>query len=232
MASFDQAHCARHPGFVPGEYVLLSVSDDGCGMDEEIMQNLFEPFFTTKESGKGTGLGLATVYGIVKQNDGFIRVYSEPQHGSVFKIFLPRHADETRQEPKRPPAAPALHGHETILLVEDEATILEMTKLILEKFGYGVLAAATPGEALGAAKAHRGEIHLLLLDVIMPEMSGRDLAKQLVALHPQSVCLFMSGYTGDIIAPHGVLGEGVNFIQKPFSMQALAAKVREVLDSV
>jgi two-component system, cell cycle sensor histidine kinase and response regulator CckA len=230
MATFDQAYCARHPGFIPGEYVLLSVSDNGSGMDEETTQNLFEPFFSTKEIGKGTGLGLATVYGIVKQNDGFISVHSEPGHGSVFKIFLPRHADETLQPPEISPVAPVAHGHETILLVEDEIPILKMTKLILEKFGYRVLAAATPGEALGMAKTHRGEIHLFLVDVIMPEMNGRDLAKQLIALYPHSECLFMSGYTGDIIAHHGVLGEGFNFIQKPFSMQALAAKVREVLE--
>jgi two-component system cell cycle sensor histidine kinase/response regulator CckA len=231
VATFDRAYCMHHPGFAPGKYVLLAVSDDGCGMDEKTLNNLFEPFFTTKERGKGTGLGLATVYGIIKQNDGFVNVYSEPGHGSVFKIFLPRHATETLELPKISPVAPAGQGHETILLVEDESSILEMTGLILAKFGYRVLAATTPGEALRMAKEHGGRIHLLITDVVMPEMNGRDLANLLIALHPEIVCLFMSGYSGDVITHHGMLDEGVNFIQKPFSIQALAAKVREVLDS-
>jgi CheY-like chemotaxis protein len=200
-------------------------------MDQKTLNNLFEPFFTTKERGKGTGLGLATVYGIIKQNDGFISVYSEPGHGSVFKIFLPRHATETLELPKTSPVAPAGPGHETVLLVEDEPSILEMTELILAKFGYRVLAATTPGEAVRMAKAHGGRIHLLITDMVMPEMNGRDLANRLIALHPEIVCLFMSGYSGDVITHRGMLDEGVNFIQKPFSIQALAAKVREVLDS-
>jgi DNA-binding response OmpR family regulator len=149
----------------------------------------------------------------------------------VFKIFLPRHATETLELPKISPVAPAGQGHETILLVEDESSILEMTRLILAKFGYRVLAATTPGEALRMAKEHGGRIHLLITDVVMPEMNGRDLANLLIALHPEIVCLFMSGYSGDVITHHGMLDEGVNFIQKPFSIQALAAKVREVLDS-
>ncbi len=231
MTIFDSAYCAHHPGFAPGEFVLLAVSDDGCGMDKETRDNLFEPFFTTKERSKGTGLGLATVYGIVKQNEGFINLYSEPGYGSVFKIFLPRHAIEPPQQPKISPAASVPQGHETILVAEDEPAILEMSKLILEKFGYRVLVAATPEEAVNVAKAHDGRIDLLLTDVVMPGMNGQDLAKQLITLHPESVCLFMSGYSDDVIAHRGMLDEHVNFIQKPFTMQALTAKVREVLDS-
>ncbi len=229
--TFDEAYCADRPGFIPGEYVLLAVSDDGCGMDKETLNNLFEPFFTTKEIGKGTGLGLSMVYGIVRQNNGFINVYSEPGHGSTFKIYLPRHAAKTEQMRKESRAAPLAQGHETILLVEDEPTILEMARLMLKRLGYQVLAASTPGEAIRVAKEHSDKIHLLITDVVMPEMNGRDLAKNLLSLYPGLKRLFMSGYMGNVIAHHGVLDEGVHFIQKPFSMQTLAAKVREVLDS-
>jgi PAS domain S-box-containing protein len=229
--TFDEVYCADHPGFVPGEYVLLAVSDDGHGIDKETLDKLFEPFFTTKGMGKGTGLGLSTVYGIVKQNNGFINVYSEPGHGTTFKIYLPRHAAKVDQTPKERPAAPAARGHETILLAEDDPALLKLTGTILEKLGYQVLAASTPGEAVRVAKEHDGETHLLITDVVMPKMNGRDLAKTLIALYPGLKHLFMSGYTGNIIVHHGVLDEGENFIQKPFSMQALAAKVREVLDS-
>jgi two-component system cell cycle sensor histidine kinase/response regulator CckA len=230
-ASFEDNYCARHPGFAPGDYVLLSVSDDGCGMDHQTLDKIFEPFFTTKGIGQGTGLGLATVYGIAKQNNGFIYVYSEPGHGSTFKVYLPRHAVVTGPTVIEGPAAPVKRGDETILLVEDEAAMLEMTTLMLEGCGYRVLAASTPGEAIRVAKVHQGGIHLLLTDVIMPEMNGRDLQRHLIALGPQIECLFMSGYSGSAIAQHGVLDEGVHFIQKPFSSQALAAKVREVLDA-
>jgi len=187
-------------------------------------------FFTTKEMGN-TGLGLATVYGIVKQNNGFINVYSEPGHGTSFKIYLPRHAAKTTQMQKAGPTKPAKRGHETILLVEDEPAILKMTTKILEHQGYTVLAASTPGEAIRRTEAHPGEIHLLLTDVVMPEMNGRDLAKNLLSFYPNLKRLFMSGYTANVIACHGVLDEGVNFLQKPFAMQDLAAKVREALDS-
>jgi two-component system cell cycle sensor histidine kinase/response regulator CckA len=231
MTTFDPGSCAHHPELVPGEYVLLAVSDDGCGMDHETLSRIFEPFFTTKEIGKSTGLGLATVYGIVKQNNGFINVYSEPGQGTAFKLYLPRHAAETVEAQRQDQAAPAPGGHETILLVEDEPSILDMAKLMLETFGYRVLSASTPGEAIRLANAHDGKIHLLIVDVIMPEMNGRDLAKQVGSLYPEMVCLFMSGYSGDVIAHHGMLDEGVNFIQKPFSMQNLAVKVREVLDA-
>jgi len=227
--AFDEAYCAAHPGFVPGEYVLLAVRDDGCGMDKETLGKLFEPFFTTKEA--GTGLGLATVYGIVKQNDGLIDVCSEPDDGTTFTIYLPRHTGEAQQVQKEGPAKPADRGHETILLAEDEPAILKLTAMMLERQGYVVLAASTPGEAIRLAREHAGTIHLLMTDVIMPEMNGRDLAKNLLPLYPDLKRLFMSGYTADVIAHRGVIDEGVNFIQKPFSSQDLAVKMRQALDS-
>jgi PAS domain S-box-containing protein len=227
--TFDEDYCAAHAGYVPGDYVRFAVSDDGAGMDKETLAHLFEPFFTTKGVGKGTGLGLATVYGIVKQNDGFISVYSEPGTGTTFKIFLPRHVGAGQQAVAFA-AGPAAHGHETILLVEDEPAILRMTRTLLQRLGYTVVAAATPGEAIHFARQYAGAIHLLMTDVVMPEMNGRDLAKNLLSVFPGLKRLFMSGYTANVIAHHGVLDEGVNFIQKPFSAQDLAAKVRAALD--
>jgi two-component system, cell cycle sensor histidine kinase and response regulator CckA len=229
--TFDEAYCANHAGFVPGDFVMLAVSDNGLGMDKETLDKIFEPFFTTKGIGKGTGLGLATAYGVVKQNNGFINVYSEANQGSVFKIYLPRHAAKSEETRKKTQVAPDAQGNETILLVEDEISILEIVRLMLEKLGYRILAASTPGEAITLAKEHVGEIHLLLTDVIMPEMNGRDLAQTLISLYPGLRCLFTSGYTSDVMAHHGVLDDGINFIAKPFSLQTLAAKVREVLDS-
>jgi DNA-binding response OmpR family regulator/signal transduction histidine kinase len=228
--AFDEQYCAVHADAAPGEYVQLAVSDSGCGMDRETLNRLFEPFFTTKGVGKGTGLGLATVYGIVRQNNGFINVYSEPGYGATFRIYLPRHAVRPEQIRGERSVAPTARGRETILVVEDDAAILDLVKIVLESLGYLVLAASTPGEALRLAKEHGGEIRLLLTDVIMPEMTGLDLANQLTILYPTLRLLFMSGYTGNIIAHHGVLDENVNFIQKPFSSQGLAAKVREILD--
>ncbi len=228
---FDQAYCAEHPGFVPGDFVLLAVSDNGCGMDAETRKNLFEPFFTTKEVGKGTGLGLATVYGIVKQNNGFINIYSEPEHGTTVRIYLPRHQTVDRPDRAERVEPSERFGSETILLVEDEATILQMTRVMLESLGYTVLAALTPGEAMEVASRHGNEIHLLITDVVMPEMNGRDLAGRLLLLYPDLKWLFMSGYTENAIAHHGVLDEGVNFIQKPFSKQGLSVKIRKVLDA-
>lgn len=227
--SFDEAYVADHPGFFPGEYVLLAVSDNGCGMDKEVLGHLFEPFFTTKAIGEGTGLGLATVYGIIKQNQGFINVYSEPGHGSTFKLYLPRYSEKVVQTLKEVPAQPAQYGHETVLLVEDEPTILRLGRRMIESLGYTVLTADTPGEAIRLAEEHAGEIHLLMTDVIMPEMNGRDLAKRLLSLYPNIKRLFMSGYTADVIAHHGVLDEGVHFLQKPFSKKDLALKLREAL---
>ncbi len=225
----DEAYCAGHAGFVPGDYVLLAVSDNGCGMDEETQRRLFEPFFTTKELGKGTGLGLATVYGIVKQNNGFINVYSEPGQGTTFKIYLPRHGDGVVEAEAARSADFPLGRGETVLIVEDEPAMLAMGKAMLEKLGYTVLGAATPGQALRLVHEHTGDIHLLMTDVVMPQMNGRDLAERLVPGKPGMKCLFMSGYTANVIAHHGVLNEGVHFIQKPFTMKDLGAKVREAL---
>lgn len=225
----DENFIRTHLEAVPGEYVQLTVSDSGCGMSKEILANIFEPFFTTKELGKGTGLGLATVYGAVKQNGGFIDVYSELGTGTTFKIYLPRcvykSTASTAEIQKEP-----VKGHETILLVEDEPAILAMTKTILNKIGYNVLGAETPGEAIKLAREYNGAIQLLMTDVIMPEMNGRDLAKNILVLYPDIKRLFMSGYTADVIAHHGVLEDGVHFLQKPFNMNAMSEKIREVLD--
>jgi len=229
---FDEAYCADHNGFIPGAFVKLTVSDTGCGMDKETLQNIFEPFFTTKEKGKGTGLGLATAYGIVKQNNGFINVYSEPGKGSTLKIYLPRHGgDVVEIQEKRTIKNPKSRG-ETILIVEDEPSILELAKKILEGLGYTVLTAITPGKAMDRAEEYDGRIHLLLTDVIMPEMDGRELAERLHPLYPNLKFIFMSGYTANAIAHRSVLEKGVNFIQKPFSKNDLAITVRNVLDDV
>lgn len=226
----NDEYCREHAGFHPGNYVMIAVSDSGYGMKKETLANLFEPFFTTKEMGRGVGLGLATVYGIVKQNNGFINVYSEPGKGTTFKIYLPRHVDEVIQK-KRENSIPGIPtGNETILLVEDEQAILRMTKIMLERLGYTVLDAATPGEAIRISESRYSDIHMLMTDVVMPEMSGRDLAETLLKLYPGIKCLFMSGYTANVIAHHGVLDKGVHFIHKPFTKHTLAAKLREVLE--
>ena len=230
MATLDETRCSEHAGASPGDFVVLGVGDDGCGMDGDTLDKLFEPFFTTKEVGQGTGLGLATVYGIVRQNKGFIDVRSEPGKGTIFNIHLPRHTDETEPVHPKSPATPVRGGGEVVLLVEDEPSILEMTREMLEKLGYAVLAAGTPSQAVRLAEDRSGGIQLLVTDVIMPEMNGRDLAKKLISRHPDLKCLFMSGYTDDVIADRGALEEGGPFIHKPFSVKALAAKIREILD--
>jgi len=228
-AAFDKTYCTAYTDFSPGEYTMLAISDNGCGMDKQTLEKAFEPFYTTKGTGKGTGLGLATVYGIVKQNDGFINVYSEPGKGTTFKIYLPRYSAKDGPITQGDTWKQVVSSNETILLVEDESMILEMTKSMLQHHGYTVLAAATPGEAIRLAETYTGQIHLLMTDVIMPEMNGRELANHLVSLHPHLKCLFMSGYTADAIARHGVLDEGVHFIQKPFTVTDLAAKVHQAL---
>jgi len=229
---FDEAYCAVHTGYLCGSYVMLAVSDDGRGIEKGIMAQIFEPFFTTKEAGKGTGLGLATVYGIVRQNEGFINVYSETGKGTTFKIYLPRHGAEVEEKPKKEISKPSAKGNQTILLVEDEPMILEIATTMLNRHGYTVLAAATPGEASRLAREHIGKIHLLMTDVVMPEMNGRELANTLLSLFPDLKCLFMSGYTANVIAHHGVLEEGVNFIQKPFSMNDLIQSVQNALERI
>ncbi|MBM9536068.1 PAS domain S-box protein [Desulfobulbus alkaliphilus] len=229
-ASLDEAWCAVHNETVPGEYMLLAISDNGCGMDRETLSHLFEPFFTTKEQGKGTGLGLASVYGAVTQNKGFINVYSEPGQGTTFKIYLRAYGDQSAGVEGKTLELPAEHGSETILLVEDEPAILEMTMMMLERLGYTVLAAATPGEAIRLAHEHAGSIDLLMTDVVMPEMNGQELAGYLLAHSPNLKCLFMSGYTANVIAQHGVLDKGVHFIQKPFTMEDLKRKLGQTLN--
>jgi len=231
-ARLDKDYCADHAGFIPGNYVMLVFSDDGCGMDAETRTSIFEPFFTTKGVGEGTGLGLATVYGIVKQNDGFVNVYSEPGQGTTFRIYLPALA-EASARPTGAEAGPDSPdtGDETILVVEDQPALLSLIRTMLERLGYTVLTAGTPGEAIQLAQEHTGEIQLLVTDVVMPEMNGRDLARNIFSIHPNLKRLFMSGYTANVIAHHGVLDEGVNFIEKPFSLAQLGAKVREALGS-
>ncbi|MGO9018489.1 MAG: PAS domain S-box protein [Syntrophobacteraceae bacterium] len=225
----DDSNRAETPEFIPGEYVLLTVSDTGAGMSQEVRENIFEPFFTTKEVGKGTGLGLSTVYGIVKQNDGFIYVASEPAKGTTFKIYLPRLEAETAQVPSEEATGKRPTGTETILLVEDDEAILNLSKIILENLGYTVLAAQAPADAIRLAEEHSADIHLLITDVVMPEMHGRELAEKLSAIRPNLKCLYISGYTADVIAHRGILDEGVNFIQKPFLSYDFAARVRQVL---
>ncbi|MBP7459710.1 MAG: PAS domain S-box protein [Candidatus Delongbacteria bacterium] len=228
--SVDENYCRIAADAKAGDYIRLIVSDNGAGMDKETLGHLFEPFFTTKELGRGTGLGLATIYGIVRQNDGFITVYSEPGQGTSIKIYLPRHREKRGTQSPESKLEPLAARQGTILLVEDEPAILKMTSIMLTGLGYKVLAASTPGQAIAMAREHSGEIDLLMTDVIMPEMNGRELAKNMLSIYPQLGRLFMSGYTADVIAHHGVLDEGVHFIQKPFTIRELSVKIREILD--
>lgn len=226
----DAAFCANHSDAVPGDYVLLSVSDTGCGISDEILSRIFEPFFTTKPVGEGTGLGLPTVYGAVKQNYGFITVGTVLGQGTTFEIHLPRCSERLNLE-ERPEVAPqTARGMETILVVEDEPALLKLLVAALTERGFSVLGAPGPQEGIRRAREHAGEIHLLLTDVIMPEMTGRDLAKALLSDYSRLKCVYMSGYTANAIAHGGVLDEGVHFLQKPFSIATLAAKLRAVLD--
>jgi PAS domain S-box-containing protein len=229
-AVLDEAYCKAHAGVTPGEYVRLTISDTGCGMDRETLCRIFEPFFTTKGEGAGTGLGLATVYGIVKQAGGYLEAHSEPGLGTSFQIYLPRWEGQATATAGSGEEARPLRGTETVLMVEDEESILTLGRGILERFGYRVLSARTPGEALLMVEKEGGEIHLLVTDVVMPGMNGRELCERLQAVRPRVRCLFLSGYTADIITQRGVLPEGVNFLQKPYTMKGLAAKVRAVLD--
>jgi len=226
----DDAYCATHVGSVPGEYALLTVADNGVGMSSEVLDHIFEPFFTTKKAGQGTGLGLATVYGIVKQNRGFIDVESEQAKGTTFRIYMPRFDAKTGQAPEKKAAKKARGGKETILLVEDNEQLLNLCKRILERLGYPVLAASSPEQAIHFVEEHDRDIHLLISDVVMPEMNGGELAEKLFALQPGMKCLYMSGHTADVIAHQGVLDERVNFIHKPFRTDELAAAVRSVLE--
>ena len=225
----DEHYAQIRPEVVPGHYAMTAVSDTGCGMDQALQARVFEPFFTTKEPGKGAGLGLATVYGIVKQSGGYIYVYSELGRGTTFKIYLPL----TTEEPTAAPPSkltPAPGGTETVLLVEDEEGLRNLLNSTLEEKGYTVLSAVHGKEALHVAQKFMGRIDLLLTDVIMPEMGGRALAEQFAALHPDAKVLFMSGYTDDMVMRNGVLEADVEFLQKPYAMATLLHKIRAVLD--
>ena len=228
--SLDDSYCVSHAESVPpGDYALLSVSDDGCGMDRETLAHIFEPFYTTKGLGRGTGLGLATVYGIVKQNQGIINVYSEPGQGTTFRIHIPMSVREERAAKPEPVETIPQSRGETVLVVEDDPHLLELMTMMLEQLGYNVLSAASPMDALSAVTTSETDIHLFITDVVMPEMNGRDLADRLQAIRPGIRRLFMSGYTADLIARQNVLEEGVNFIQKPFSLKDMAVKIHEIL---
>jgi PAS domain S-box-containing protein len=229
---FDESYARSHVAFKPGSYVMLAVNDTGVGMDEYTRAHIFEPFFTTKEKGKGTGLGLATVYGIVKQSDGYIWVYSEPGQGTSFKIYLPRRVEVPMAFPKVAAPRIQLKGSETVLVVEDEDGVRTFVCGILKSAGYSVLGASRPDEALRLCQQFDGGIQLLITDVVMPQMNGRELAERLKTMRPETRVLYMSGYTDAAIMHHGVLEPAVAFLQKPFTPDALARKVREVLDAV
>ena len=226
----DQTYAHGHPGMTPGPYVVLSVTDTGHGMDEDTKARIFEPFFTTKEAGKGTGLGLATVYGIVKQSEGFIWVYSEPGRGTTFKIHLPR-VDQAPELPSPRPVQAAGQGTETVLLVEDENALRALLRELLESLGYHVLEAGQGAEALRVAREYRGPIHLLLSDLVMPQMTGRELAERLSRLRPDLKVLFMSGY-GVGAAPRQEIPADAAYIEKPFTADAMGGAIRSLLDSL
>jgi CheY-like chemotaxis protein len=230
-ASFDEITCESYADCIPGDYICVSVSDNGCGMDKETASHIFEPFFTTKGLGQGTGLGLSTVYGIVKQNEGFIDLHSEPGRGTAFTIYLPPHDDEAVEQKETILADIQPGRGETILIVEDDLILMEMGEMMLQRLGYTVLSANTPSEAISLVEKNRSDIQLFITDVVMPEMNGRELADKLLSIRPTLKHLFMSGYTANVIVHRGVLDEGVNFIQKPFSINELAVKVRSVLDA-
>jgi CheY-like chemotaxis protein len=227
----DQAYTRSHPGSKVGKYVMLAVTDTGMGMDAATLTHIFEPFFTTKERGKGTGLGLATVYGVVKQSNGYIWVDSEPGKGASFQIYLPQHIGQPTVDEQNPDSQESLRGSETILLVEDAAPLRKLAQTFLEAGGFRVLSAESGEEALQVATRHKGAFDLLLTDVVMPGMNGRVLAEQLAPRQPGLKVLYMSGYTDSFIAGHGVLDPGTQLLHKPFTEEVLIRKVREVLDA-
>jgi signal transduction histidine kinase/CheY-like chemotaxis protein len=227
----DENYAERHVGIKAGNYVMLAISDTGVGMSDEVKEHLFEPFFTTKETGQGTGLGLSTVYGIVKQSGGYVWVYSEPEHGSTVKVYLPRADKDIDEQMATGVSTEDLHGNETILLVEDEEIVRDLSKQILESCGYNVVEASDGAEASAICQQIDQKFDLLLTDVVMPKMSGRQLVQSLEHIRPGLKVLYMSGYTDDSIVRHGVICPGENYIQKPFTFNALASKVRKTLDT-
>ncbi len=229
MVYIDESYCQNNAAFIPGHYILLTVSDNGCGMNAHTLDNLFEPFFTTKQKGKGTGLGLSTVYGIVRQNNGFIHVYSESGRGATFRIYLPPHQTASADSPEPDIIDIPTGNGETILIVEDEAVNLEMLGSMLNQLNYQVLTAEKPSQAMDLCRTHTGIIALMITDVVMPEMNGKDLAVQVTGLAPDIRILFMSGYAVNVIADQGVLDENIPFLEKPFSLLTLARKIRQVL---
>jgi CheY-like chemotaxis protein len=235
-AELDPVYASTREPTQPGHYVMIAVTDSGIGMTPEVKARLFEPFFTTKELGKGTGLGLSTTYGIIKQSGGYIWCYSEPGHGTAFKIYLPRieesgvHAAATVPAPAAAAAA-ASGGGETILLVEDQPELRYLLLRLLKMQGYAVMAAANPEEAVAITRDFKGAIHLMVTDVVMPGMNGPQLADQIVGSRPDLKVLFMSGYTDDAVVRHGLVAEERSFLQKPFTPHVLLARLREVLDS-
>jgi CheY-like chemotaxis protein/two-component sensor histidine kinase len=225
----DDSYCAQHCGFKPGKFVQLTVSDDGIGIDSEIIEKIFEPFFSTKAIGRGTGLGLATVYGIVKQNGGYVNVYSEPGKGTIFKIYLPQVDKDAVVTEEHKITATQKGNGETILLVEDDPAILRLANKMLHKLNYQVIAVNSPIEALSVVEEHQNTINLLLTDVVMPELNGNDLAKKILSICPNIKVLFMSGYAVDTIFEQGVLEENFLFIEKPFSSSKLSEKLSDLL---
>jgi two-component system, cell cycle sensor histidine kinase and response regulator CckA len=226
----DDSYPGRHPVVVPGQYVMLAVSDTGAGMTQEVKSRIFEPFFTTKGHGKGTGLGLSTVYGIVKQSGGYIWAYNEPGKGTTFKIYLPVSEGDIEEAKRAEERVHATGGSETVLVVEDNDSVRNFVRSVLESKGFTLLQASGSEDALKMIENHAGPIHLLLTDVVMPRMSGPELAARLAPLHPEAKVLYMSGYTDNAIVHHGVLDPGTHFLQKPFVPETLTRKIREVLD--
>jgi len=230
-AHLDETYARQHARVRPGRYVVITVSDTGVGMDADTLAHAFEPFFTTKEQGKGTGLGLSTVYGIAEQAGGHVWVYSEPNVGTTFKVYLPEAPEARKEDADRDDPALTLGGSETILLVEDEDSVRELAREVLETRGYHILEAENGVEALRKAAAHEGPIQLLVTDVVMPRMGGGELAERLAGMRPDVKVLFVSGYTDDSIVRHGVRERASAFLQKPFTLEGFVARVRQVLDA-
>jgi len=228
----DDGFIKAQEGVAPGPYVVMSVRDTGVGMDEQTRDRIFEPFYTTKGEGKGSGLGLATVYGIVKQHGGHIHVQSDLGHGSTFLVYFPLHGEDVAQAKPPTEAVNQLRGGETLLVVEDQDQVRALAVHLLQRSGYTVLEAGGVQAAMTAAAAHQGDIHLIVADVILEDGTGKALYEKLAAVRPSIRVLFMSGYTADVIGYHGIMQEGVYFIQKPFSLSAFTRKVRDVLDGV